>query len=403
MDEIFQEYEWHGMDKQGKRLSGTIRAVGIKSAESELHSHQIDVIRISLVKARTSLFSRSQIKANDIAFFTRYFSTMLSAGMPIVKALDVIAQDADNKSMQSLILAIRNNIATGKTLSDTFAQFPQHFSDLYCALVRAGERSGTLDKMLKRLAAYLEKTEKLKRKIKKAMIYPIAIISVALIVSLVLLIFVMPQFETMFQSYGVKLPFFTRMMLGASRFLRSYWPLLLMAILAVFFLSRRLQHHYPNLTKLKDKWLLKLYIIGPTLKKSIIARFASTLAITIDAGLPIVDSIRTMAPIMGNRLYSDAVNDICNDLTEGQTLSTAMTKTKLFPNMAIQMVLVGEASGALSEMLNNVADYYEDEVNAVVDNLSALLEPIIIVILGIIIGSFVIAMYLPIFKLGSLF
>lgn len=402
MDNHFQEFQWKGINKQGKRLSGVIRAAGIKTVESELQSKEIEVIQIEL-KA-PSILSRWQkkVKASDIVFFTRYLSTMLSAGMPILKALDIISQDPANKVMQSVVTSIRNEVAIGKTLSDSFAKYPRYFSVLYCNLVKAGEKSGTLDKILKRLAGYLEKTENLKRKIKKALIYPCAIVSVSLLVSFILLFFVMPQFETMFKSYGMKLPLFTRIVISFSNFLRAYWWVFLLMIIGAVWGIRALLKN-KQLARLKDIWILKIYIFGPMLQKAIIARFTSTLAITIDAGLPIIEALQSMVNIMGNRVYSEGITEIYQGIIKGNSLSTTMSETNLFPHMVIQMVAVGEVSGALPEMLNSIALYYEETVNAIVDSISALLEPLIMVILGIIIGSFVIAMYLPIFKLGSLF
>jgi type IV pilus assembly protein PilC len=281
--------------------------------------------------------------------------------------------------------------------------YPQHFNELYCNLIGAGEKSGTLEKILKRLGNYLERTETLKRKVKKALVYPAAIMTVALGVSLILLLFVVPQFQKMFTSFGAQLPLFTRMVVNLSDFLRSYWWLLIAGSVFGVYLARRSIAESESAQYAIDRYALKVYVIGDVLQKGVIARFARTLATTLEAGMPIVDSMRSMSLIMGNRIYSKAVLDICNDVVNGKQLSAAMESTKLFPNMAIQMIAVGEASGALADMLNKVADYYEDEVNAIVDNLSSLLEPVIMVVLGLIVGTFVVAMYLPIFKIGSLF
>lgn len=403
MDVNFQSYEWKGINKQGKRLSGVIRATGIKTVESELQSREIDVISIVIKKQFTLTSLRKKISTKNIWFFTRYLSTMLSAGMPILKALEIISQDPDNKAMQSIVVLIRNDISSGKTLSEAIAKYPAYFNPLYCNLIKAGEKSGTLDKILKSLASYIEKTEMLRKKVKKALVYPCAIVAVALIVGLILLIFVLPQFETMFQSYGVQLPLFTRMFIDVSNFTRSYWWLLLLIIIGLVWGVKTLLRNNERFAQLKDIGMLKLYILGPLMQKTIIARFTSTLAITYDAGLPIIDAMQSMINIVGNRVYSRGVKEICDEIIAGNPLSSAMNHTHLFPNMVIQMVSVGEASGVLPEMLSNIARYYEEEVNSIVDNLSTLLEPMIIVMLGVIIGSFVIAMYLPIFKLGKLF
>ena len=300
-----------------------------------------------------------------------------------------------------MILAIRADISEGRTLADAFGKFPRLFDPLYVSLVRAGEKSGTLDKILLRLSNYLEKVENLKAKVKKALIYPCAIVCVAIVVSFILLFFVMPQFQSIFSSYGAKLPLFTRMVIGLSNFLRSYWYIIFSFIgLGIYGFYYSLKHSESFAYRF-DKTILRIPIIGQVVQKGIISRFASTLAITLDAGLPIIESMRTMSPIMGNRVFSQAIDTLTTDIASGHTLSTSLADTKVFPNIMVQMTAVGEVSGTLSKMLENVANFYEQEVNNVVDNLSALLEPIILIILGVIIGSFVIAMYLPIFNLGS--
>jgi type IV pilus assembly protein PilC len=328
---------------------------------------------------------------------------MLAAGLPIVQALDIISRDQDNPALREMIINIKNNIAGGKTLSESFHQYPNHFNELYCNLVSAGEKSGTLEKVLKRLGNYLERSEMLKSKIKKALIYPAAIMSVALGVSLILLIFVVPQFQKMFASFGAQLPFFTRMIVNFSDFLRSYWWVLVVMIGGGIWGLKKYINGSEVAQLYIDRAALKIYIVGNVVRKGTIARFARTLATTLEAGMPIVESMKAMSLIMGNRIYSKAVLDVCNEVVNGKQLSVAMEATKLFPNMAIQMIAVGEASGSLADMLNKVADYYEEEVNTIVDNLSSLLEPVIMVVLGVIVGTFVVAMYLPIFRIGSLF
>jgi len=398
-----QAFSWTGLNNQGKRAEGTIQAADIKDAQSELKKMGVEVISLSQKKEFHLPAMRKKVKVKDIQLFTRYLSTMLGAGLPILQALDIIAHDQDNPTMESLIMSIRKDIAGGKTLAETFSQHPKHFSDLYCSLIKAGEKSGTLDKILNRLATYLEKTETLKRKIKKALIYPIAVLSVAMLVSGILLIFVVPTFQAMFQSFGAQLPYFTRLVVDLSNFIRGYWWLLLGGLVLCIWWIRYSLRTSESARQLKDRWLLKIPVIGQVLRKGIIARFTRTLSTTLEAGMPIVESMRAMAHIMGNSLYSKAVLQICDDVSSGHTLSSSISSTKLFPNMTIQMISVGEASGKLSDMLNKIADYYEEEVNHIVDNLSSLLEPFIMLILGVIVGTFVIAMYLPIFKLGSLF
>lgn len=409
MAENHQTFQYTGINNRGQRLDGVVQAIDAKDAQSELAKMGIEVIDLQQkssfgfgggggFKAR-----KKKIKPKDILLLTRYISTMLTAGLPIVQSLEIISKDQENPAVHDMIKNIKNNIAGGKTLAESFKQYPEHFNELYCNLISSGEKSGTLEKILKRLGNYLERTETLKRKVKKALVYPIAIMTVALGVSLILLVFVVPQFEKMFSSFGAQLPLFTRMIVSMSNFMRSYWYII---IGVVGFSIWGLKRYIASSESAKyaiDKTMLRIYIIGSVTQKSIIARFARTLATTLEAGMPIVESMKAMSLVMGNRIYSKAVLDICNDVTNGKQLSAAMEATKLFPNMAIQMIAVGEASGSLAEMLNKVADYYEEEVNSVVDNLSSLLEPVIMVILGVIVGGFVIAMYLPIFKIGSLF
>lgn len=402
------KFQWSGLNRQGKRVDGVISAVDQKEAQNELKKTGIEVISLQPKKS-INLFGfggekkKKKIKPADILLFTRFLSTMLAAGLPIIQALDIIGDDQGNPAMQSMVKSMRSNIAGGKTLAESFSQYPQQFNELYCSLIKAGEKSGTLDKILIRLAIYMERTETLKRKVKKALIYPSAIMVVALVVSLILLLFVVPQFEAMFKSFGAELPFFTRMILNLSKFLKSYWWLLLLIIGFGGYMLKSTIKKSEKAKLLIDKYILRTILIGAILRKSIIARFTRTLAITMDAGMPIIESMKSMAPVMGNRLYSKAVLEVCDDITSGHQLSVSMASTKLFPNMAIQMISVGEASGSLGDMLNRVADYYEEEVSQTVDNLSSLMEPLIMAVLGVLIGGFVVAMYLPIFKLGSLF
>ncbi len=401
-----KSFHWEGIDKHAKRVSGVISVMDAKDVQSELKKRDIELVAVKQQKSTSFSFSshrQKKIKKTDILLFTRYLSTLVTAGLPILQALDIIARDPENPALQQLVLTIRTNIAGGKTLSETFRQHPKYFNELYCSLIHAGEKSGTLEKILKRLGHYLERTENLKKKVKKALIYPTAIITVAFAVGLILLLFVVPSFERIFHSFGAQLPIFTRVVIEFSKYLRAYWWLVLGGIVALVLILRHLHKTSEKFNFKIDEWSLKIYIIGTILKKGIIARFTRTLGITLDAGMPIVEAINSMGELMGNRLYSKAIKKISDDIISGNQLNIAISNTKLFPNMVVQMIAIGEASGSLSDMLNKVADYYEDEVNNTVDNLSSLLEPLIMVLLGIIIGGFVIAMYLPIFKIGSLF
>ena len=402
MADNIHSFQWSGINKHGARVKGVIQAIDSKTAEIGLKNMDIEVI--SLIERKRQIgFSlmRKRIRSRDIVLFTRYLGTMLAAGMPILKALDVIAHDNENELMSTVVMSLRTSISSGTTFADSLNQFPQYFNELYVNLVRAGEKSATLDTVLSRLSKYLEKIELIKRKIKTALIYPAAIVFVAVVVCLILMIFVIPQFQTMYKNANVQLPAFTRLIINLSDLVRGYWYVLLGGLVAFIWGFRYLLRNNVAFAEKIDAYSLRIFIIGTVLKKGIISRFTRTLAITLDAGMPIVESMRSMVRIMGNRVYSKGVQQICDDITSGHQLSSSMESTKLFPNMVIQMVSVGEASGELGAMLNNIANYYEEEVNAIADNLMTLLEPIIIIVLGIIIGCFVVAMYLPIFKLGT--
>jgi type IV pilus assembly protein PilC len=407
MADSTQAFQWTGINNEGKRTKGTVKAADMKDAQSELKKMGIEVISLQQRNQASGglHFSPRQkkIKPADILNFTRYISMMLASGLPILQALEIIAHDQENPSMRSLVNTIKTNVAGGKTLAESFNQYPQHFGDLYINLIKTGEKSGTLDKILLRLGDHLERTEGMKRKIKKALVYPTAIISVAMIVSLVLLLFVVPQFQAMFNSFGAQLPMFTRIVVNMSHFLRNYWWAIFLVIGSGYAGLRYYARGNQRVIEFFDRLLLRVHIIGPILQKGLIARFTRTLATTLEAGMPISESMKTMPQIMSNSVYSKAVVKIREDVISGHQLSVSMKETNLFPNMAVQMIAIGEASGALAAMLNKVADHYEEEVNYTVDNLSSLLEPVIMLVLGVIVGGFVIAMYLPIFKMGSLF
>lgn len=409
MPDDSKKFSYTGISAGGQRTAGEIYASDIREAETILKKMGTEIISVQEKKFQgVPLFGalmrrRRRIKPANILHFTRYLTTMLAAGLPIVQALDIIGKDRENPEMQKLVNSIRAGVTEGKTLSESFAKYPQHFSELYCNLIQAGEKSGTLEKILGRLAGYLERTEMLKKKVKKAMIYPVAILSIALGVSLILLIFVVPQFQKMFESYGKQLPLFTRMVVHLSEFLQHEWWVLALVVAAGVYAFRRAKKTSESFNVALDKMTLRIHIIGDIQKKSIIARFTRTLGTTLEAGMPIVESMKSMAEIVGNRVYRDTIIRLAGEVASGRPLSDSMEASGQFPNMVIQMISVGEASGRLVDMLNHVADYYEEEVNGIVDNLSSLLEPLIMVVLGVLVGGFVVAMYLPIFKIGSLF
>lgn len=396
-------FEYVAINQNGLRTKGFIEAADTQTAELELKKRGLEVITIEKKNKKTFniSFGKKKVKAKEIVLFTRFLATMIAAGMPILKALDVIVRDQPNPQLQSVINSLRVSISSGSNFSQALRQHPKYFSPLYCSLVSAGEASSTLDKVLERLAKYLEKIEILKNKVKNAMIYPFAIVFVATAVSLVLLIFVIPKFQNMFESAHVPLPYFTQLVIAFSNALRNYWWAIIAILTLGFFGTKILVKRKPIIADKMDSLLLKTMVIGPILKKAIIARFTRTLSITLEAGLPIVESMRSMVDIVNNKVFSQGVQQICDGIISGRQLSASMEATKLFPTMVIQMIAVGEASGKLEEMLNNIANYYEEDVNSIADNLTNLMEPVIIVVLGLIIGCFIIAMYLPIFKLGS--
>jgi type IV pilus assembly protein PilC len=359
-------------------------------------------IAASRIRKERQLFKgQGKVKAEDIAIFSRQLATMLSAGIPMVQAFEIIGVGHDKPAMQKLVLNIKNEIETGNTLHQSLAKHPLHFDDLFVNLVEAGEHAGALETVLDKIATYKEKTEALKKKIKKALFYPAAVVAVAIIVTVILLLFVIPQFEALFKGFGADLPAFTQLVINMSRWMQDNgWILLIFLGAAAFGFS----YFYKRSRKLRqfiDKLSLQIPIIGPILKKAAIARFARTLATMFSAGVPLVEAMKSVAGATGNIIYQDAVMRMRDEIATGLRMQRAMENTGLFPNMVVQMIAVGEESGSLDEMASKVADFYEADVDAAVDGLSSLLEPLIMVILGTIIGGMVVAMYLPIFKLGA--
>jgi type IV pilus assembly protein PilC len=409
MADTVPAYQWTGINKQGKRIQGTTKAATLTDAHAELRKQGVEIISINAKKASSgnvmgmTMTRVPKVKNKNILLFTRYLSTMLASGLPLLQALDIIGQDQENSAMHAFVATLRSNVSGGKTLAETFKQYPAYFNELYVNLISAGERSGSLDKILKRLGVYLERTETLRGKIKKAMIYPAAIITVALLASSIMLILVVPKFAAMFKSFGATLPLFTRIVLSISNFMQHYWWFMLAVIFGSIWLFKRMLRLSPDFQRRVDKFVLRVPVIGNILKKGIIARFTRTLSTTLDAGMPITESLRSMSGVMGNTIYAEGIRKIGDDVTNGHQLNVSMSASNLFPNMVIQMISVGEVSGNLGDMLTKIAEYYEEEVNNIVDNLSSLLEPLIMLVLGVVVGSLVIAMYLPIFKLGSLF
>ncbi len=394
-------FVWEGTDRTGGRLKGELAARTETTAKAELRRQGIKVVKIK--KKPKPLFSarKKKITTKDIAVFSRQLATMMSAGVPLVQAFDIVGRGHENPSMQDLILGIKADIEGGSPLAEALGKHPVYFDELFCNLVHAGEQAGVLETLLHKIAEYKEKTESLKAKIKKALTYPTAVIVVACIVTAILLIFVVPTFEELFKGFGADLPAFTQMVIELSRFLQSSWYIVLGVLVAIGFVFVKLKQRSPAFNQALDRLLLHIPAIGTILHKAAISRFARTLATMSAAGVPLVEALKSVAGATGNIIYSNAVLKMRDEVATGHQLQLSMRQANLFPNMVIQMVAIGEESGSLDSMLAKVADFYEEEVDNAVDSLSSLLEPMIMAFLGVIVGGLVIAMYLPIFKLGS--
>ena len=394
-------FNWEGMDKSGSRIKDVISARSETLARAELRRQGFKVIRIK--KKSKPLFSPSKkkIQTKDIAIFSRQLATMLSAGVPLVQAFDIVGRGHENPSMQELLMAIKADVEGGNTLADSLARHPDQFDELFCNLVHSGEQAGVLESLLHKIAEYKEKTESIKSKIKKALTYPTAVLVVAFIVTAVLLIFVVPQFEDLFKSFGAELPAFTQMVVNMSRFLQHYWWMVLGILIGVGFVFGNLKRKSKAFNEGLDRFVLHIPVIGAIIRKAAIARFARTLSTMSSAGVPLVDALQSVSGATGNIVYGNAVLTMRDEVATGHQLQLVMRQLGIFPNMVVQMVAIGEESGSLDNMLAKVADFYEEEVDNAVDSLSSLLEPLIMSVLGIIVGGLIIAMYLPIFKLGS--
>ena len=393
-------FNWTGTDAKGKKVSGESRSANIGLVRADLRRKGIRPLKVR--KKPTDLFARKKrIVPGDIAMATRQLSTMLNSGVPLVQALEIIGRGQDNPSLQQLLLAIKADIEGGSSLSGALRKHPYHFDALFCNLVHAGEQAGILESVLDKIATYKEKTESIKGKIKKAMFYPVAVLVVAVIVTAVILIFVIPEFSKLFSSFGAELPAFTLMVIGLSDFVRESWWIILGIMVAIFIVVKNLWKRSPRFKELVDRAVLKLPILGNIMHQAAIARFARTLGTMFSAGVPLVEALESVSGATGNIVYGKAVMNMREGVSGGQSLQVTMDQEKVFPHMVIQMVAIGEESGALDTMLGKVADFYEEQVDNAVDSLSSLLEPLIMVILGTLVGGLVVAMYLPIFKLAS--
>jgi len=393
-------FTWEGTDKKGKKLKGETHAPSIAYVNATLRRQGISPLKVQ--KRKKSLLNRKKkIKPKDVSIFTRQLATMLVAGIPIVQSFEIVAKGHENAGMQALLTEIRQDIESGTAMNLALAKHPLYFDALYCSLVAAGEQAGILDTLLDKIATYKEKIEAIKGKIKSALFYPAAIVTVAFIITTILLVFVVPQFEALFKGFGADLPALTQFVVNLSKFFQQYWWLIFGAAGGGIFFIAYTYKRSIAMQHAVDRLILKAPIVGPIVKKATIARFARTLATMFTAGMPLVDALDSVAGAAGNRVYYEGAIAIKNDISTGMQLQSAMGATGLFPNMVVQMVAIGEESGELDSMLGKVADFYEAEVDDSVGALTSLLEPIIMAFLGVVVGGLVLAMYLPIFKMAS--
>lgn len=393
---------WHGVNRKGKKINGELTANNVIELKAQLRKQGITPSRVK--KKPKALFGLSGDKAiapADIALITRQIATMLGAGVPLVQTIQMIGSGNDNGKIRKLLGDIGTKLSSGIPLSDCLRNHPIYFDDLYCDLVASGEQSGALETIYGRIATYKEKAEALKSKIKKAMTYPISVLVIAAIVTSILLIFVVPVFQEIFAGFGAELPAFTLLVIGISNFMQAYWYFGLAGIFGAGFLFKRAHRNSQKLRDTVDVYILKIPVVGPLLEKAAVARYAQTLSTTFAAGVPLIDALESAAGASGNAVFRDAILEVRTEVSSGMQMNLAMRNCKIFPDMVIQMVAIGEESGAVDDMLSKVANVYEQQVDDAVDGLTALLEPMIMAFLGVVIGGLIIAMYLPIFQLGK--
>lgn len=391
---------FEGTDRKGGKIKGELSGANAALVKAQLRKQGINPTKVR--KKGISLLGKGKkIKPMDIALFTRQMATMMGSGVPLLQSFDIIAEGFDNPNMKRLVEDIKQEVAAGNSLANSLRKKPLYFDELYCNLVDAGEQSGALETLLDRVATYKEKTESLKAKIKKAMTYPIAVVIVAVIVSAILLIKVVPQFQSVFSNFGAELPAFTQMVIGLSEILQQWWLIVLVALFAAAFSIREVHRRSESFRDSVDRIALRIPIVGNIIYNSAVARYARTLSTTFAAGVPLVEALDSVSGATGNIVFRNAVNKIKQDVSSGTQLNFSMRTTGVFPSMAVQMAAIGEESGSLDSMLDKVASYYEEQVDNAVDNLTTLMEPMIMAVLGVLVGGLIIAMYLPIFQLGN--
>lgn len=392
---------WQGVNRKGKKVSGELSAATQLELKAQLRKQGITPGRIKKKpKPLFGLGGDKKITPADIAIITRQMATMLGAGVPLVQTIEMIGKGHGNANMQKLLAEVGNKLSSGIPLSDCLREHPKYFDDLYCDLVASGEQSGSLETIYDRIATYKEKAEALKAKIKKAMTYPISVLVVAFIVTAVLLIFVVPVFEEIFASFGAELPAFTQLVIAISEVMQAYWYIVLAIIFAGMYLFKKAHLNSQGFRDSVDRKILKIPVVGDLLTKAAVARYARTLSTTFAAGVPLIDALESAAGASGNAVFRDAILEIRAEVSSGMQMNLAMRNCSIFPEMVISMVAIGEESGAVDDMLAKVANVYEAEVDNAVDNLTALIEPMIMAFLGVVIGGLIIAMYLPIFQIG---
>jgi type IV pilus assembly protein PilC len=393
------QFVWEGTDRRGKKVRGKSLAANEAALRADLRRQGVAPTR---VKTQSNAFKGGgKVTPGDVAVFSRQLATMLTSGIPLVQSFEIIGNGNEKPAMQKLVLDIKASVEGGSTLHESLAKHPLYFDDLFVNLVEAGEQAGALETLLDKIATYKEKTEALKKKIKKALFYPTAVLFVAVIVTIILLIFVIPQFESLFKGFGADLPAFTQMVINMSRWMQHNGLFFGAVVGGAGYAFVYFKKRSKNMQRAMDRMMLKFPVIGPILVKAAIARFARTLQTMFAAGVPLVEAMESVAGATGNIVYEEATLRMKDEVATGQRLQRAMENTGLFPNMVVQMIAVGEESGSLDQMSGKVADFYEAEVDNAVDSMSSLLEPMIMAILGVLVGGMVIAMYLPIFKLGA--
>lgn len=395
-------FEWKGINRDGKKISGELRGAAAAEIRSQLKSQGVNPKSVRKQSSPLFKLGEAKITPMDIAMMTRQVATMLAAGVPLVTTIELLGRGHEKAKMRELLGNILTEIQSGIPLSDALRPHRRYFDDLYVDLVAAGEHSGSLDTVFDRVATYKEKTEQLKSKIKKAMFYPAAVVIVAILVTSLLLLFVVPQFEDIFKGFGAELPAFTQLVVGLSRWMQAAWYIILAAVVLAIWLFVRAHRNSQMVRDRVDEIILKIPVIGNILHKAAMARFARTLATTFAAGVPLIDGMESAAGASGNAVYRKAILKIRQEVMAGMQMNVAMQTTALFPDMMVQMVMIGEESGSLDNMLNKVANIYEMQVDDAVDGLSSLIEPVMMVVIGTVVGGLIVAMYLPIFQMGNI-